>query len=339
MTSYIKLAADDSVVASELVTRPLFTTSSVDSNSLSKFYKGQNTNGYLFSSSETWEDEKATNVYAHPNDVASGYSQFSIQFGHKDGSYSKTSTPQGVGYSKIVYNSIRNLIYGDESTTVSFSGISSANTLFALSFSRKQYKEALLPGSFNLKLTSGGTVLQLSDNSKDLNTNKYINSRRYFDLVSGSNGSIFSGQNISNTASGSYGYVFPDLGLVVFNGDALQLSTGNKGIGITLANNVNNAGKFMSYFTELSGSSQETIHSKYVYVRVKNGDLNYTTNPSIVDTTGSFLYPELIDNPQVFPTTIGLYNDEGDLLAVAKMSKPLIKDFTKEALIQVKLDY
>ena len=339
MTSYIKLASDGSVVASELVTRPLFTTSSVDSNALSKFYKGQSANGYLFSSTETFEDEKSTYVYAHPNDVASGYSQFSVQFGHVSGCFSKTSTPQGVGYSKIVYNSIRNLIYGDESTTISFGGISHVASIFALSFSRKQFKEALLPGSFNIRLTSGGSVLQLSDNSKDLNTNKYINSRRYFDLVSGSNGSIFAGQSISNTASGSYGYVFPDLGLVVFNGDALSLSTGDKGLGLTPGNSINNAGKFLSYFTNISGSSQETIHSKYVYVRVKNGDLNYTTNPSIVDTTGSFVYPELIDNPQVFPTTIGLYNNEGDLLAVAKMSKPLVKDFTKEALIQVKLDY
>ena len=34
-----------------------------------------------------------------------------------------------------------------------------------------------------------------------------------------------------------------------------------------------------------------------------------------------------------------MYNDAGDLLAVAKMSRPLPKDFTKEALIRVKLDF
>ena len=34
-----------------------------------------------------------------------------------------------------------------------------------------------------------------------------------------------------------------------------------------------------------------------------------------------------------------LYNDAGDLLAVAKLSQPITKDFTKEALIRVKLDY
>jgi hypothetical protein len=36
---------------------------------------------------------------------------------------------------------------------------------------------------------------------------------------------------------------------------------------------------------------------------------------------------------------VGLYNDNNELLAVAKMSKALPKDFTKEALIRVKLDF
>jgi hypothetical protein len=47
----------------------------------------------------------------------------------------------------------------------------------------------------------------------------------------------------------------------------------------------------------------------------------------------------MIDNPQTYVTTIGLYNDNNDLIAVAKLSQPLNKNFTKEALVKVKLDY
>ena len=47
----------------------------------------------------------------------------------------------------------------------------------------------------------------------------------------------------------------------------------------------------------------------------------------------------MIDNPVTYITTVGLYNDAGDLVAVAKLSQPVAKDFTKEALIRVKLDY
>ena len=47
----------------------------------------------------------------------------------------------------------------------------------------------------------------------------------------------------------------------------------------------------------------------------------------------------MIDNPRTYITTVGLYNDNNDLVAVAKLSQPVAKDFTKEALIRVKLDY
>jgi len=47
----------------------------------------------------------------------------------------------------------------------------------------------------------------------------------------------------------------------------------------------------------------------------------------------------MISQPTTFITTVGLYNDNNDLLAVAKMSQPLAKDFTKEALIRIKLDF
>ena len=38
-------------------------------------------------------------------------------------------------------------------------------------------------------------------------------------------------------------------------------------------------------------------------------------------------------------TAVGLYNDNNDLLAVAKLSRPLLKDFSKESLVRIKLDY
>jgi hypothetical protein len=41
----------------------------------------------------------------------------------------------------------------------------------------------------------------------------------------------------------------------------------------------------------------------------------------------------------VYPTTIGLYNDSNELIAVAKTSKPIAKSFSKEVLVKVKLDF
>jgi hypothetical protein len=59
----------------------------------------------------------------------------------------------------------------------------------------------------------------------------------------------------------------------------------------------------------------------------------------MIDVSGSFIYPNFVNSPQTYMTTVGLYNTNNELLAVAKMSKPLVKDFTKESLVRVKLDW
>ena len=47
----------------------------------------------------------------------------------------------------------------------------------------------------------------------------------------------------------------------------------------------------------------------------------------------------MIQDPQTFITTVGLYNGRRELLATAKLSQPLLKNYTREALIKVKLDF
>jgi len=87
-------------------------------------------------------------------------------------------------------------------------------------------------------------------------------------------------------------------------------------------------------------NSQETIASNYVFVRARNAEFNYSENPSFISgSNGEVTFNSMINNPQTFPTTIGLYNDNNELLAVAKLSRPLLKDFTKESLVRVKLDF
>ena len=87
-------------------------------------------------------------------------------------------------------------------------------------------------------------------------------------------------------------------------------------------------------------NSQETITSDFVFCRAGNSEFNYSANPSFISgSTGEVAYPTFINNPQVYMTTIGMYNDANECIAVAKLSRPLLKDFTKEALIRVKLDF
>ena len=83
----------------------------------------------------------------------------------------------------------------------------------------------------------------------------------------------------------------------------------------------------------ISSSAQYTASNYYSIERYLGNKFKTT------GSTGEVVYPYFINNPQSYMTSIGLYNDSNELLAVAKLSKPLNKNFTKEALVRVKLDF
>lgn len=295
------------------------------------------------------------------NNISSSI-QFSIAYGHYAGSGSAplNATVPGNSPTRITFGQFRNIIYGDAESPVNFgSGNTSSIDLIAIQVDRNRYKEALFPGTFNLRLSykTNTIPLQLTDNSNDITTVTYLDCGRAYDIISGSNGTAINSPLLSGasakgyTASGSYGLFLPDVGLILLNPKALYLNASAGGINLAFltgsANTTVQASSFNNnaIFESISSgslfqlNSQETISSDYVFVRVKNADYNYTTNPSFISGSGTLIYSNFINSPQTYPTTVGLYNDNNELLAVAKMSKPLTKDFTKEALIRVKLDW
>ena len=85
--------------------------------------------------------------------------------------------------------------------------------------------------------------------------------------------------------------------------------------------------------------AQEQVTSNYYFIRIKNAEYNYSSNPTFKLTNGNLRFTSMHDNPKTFVTTVGLYNDNNELLAVAKLSQPLEKTFAKEALVRMKLDH
>ena len=63
-------------------------------------------------------------------------------------------------------------------------------------------------------------------------------------------------------------------------------------------------------------------------------------NPTFTTgSVGNFQVASFFKNPKTFITQVGLYNDANELLAIAKLSKPLLKSYSREAIIKVKLDF
>jgi hypothetical protein len=282
-------------------------------------------------------------------------SQFEIAYGNETGggtlAYNQQAAP-GVSPSKTIYGQYRTLVLEDENSSFVFGGVT-GSSIYALSIERAAYKQSLFPGSMNLNLksTSNPNGLSLTDNSQMVNVPTYYGTMRAYQVISGSNGKSYnsgSGANANGytSASGSYGLFLPDIGTILLNGSALDLST-NEGLnlGTITTTNTNGANPIKLLTTIQSGSSfglnsEETITSDYVFVRARNSEFNYSENPSYISgSTGEVIYNYFINNPQTYLTTVGMYNDSNELLAVAKLSKPLNKDFTKEALIRVKIDF
>jgi hypothetical protein len=347
--AFIRLDTQDFVVSADSITAPAWTNNAPTLNNMytsSVQAAGSSGNYYL-------------NIYNTSSTDTSAEIQFNIAYGdlYGSGSLLYNAGINGLSPTRTIYGQFRNLIYGDENAAFTFNGVTQTY-FYVLSIDRARFKQSLFPGSLNLILSSSTNALYLTDNSLNTTVVSYLDCGRVFQIVSGSNGAAISSANSAPSAvaagmtvSGSYGLFLPDIGTIILNAAALDLSKANGGalLATSRASNTTSNNPAKLYNKMISGStfsgsfslnSQETITSDFVFVRARNGEFNYSENPSFISgSTGAIIYDAFIQNPQTYITTVGMYNDNNELLAVAKLSKPLKKDFTKEALIRVKLDF
>jgi hypothetical protein len=329
---------EDFVVSSDSITSTLWSTGAP---ALTAFYTsstqaaGSSGDYYL-------------SVYQTASNLSTAAVQFDIAYADKLGSGSALYNPivPQNSYTKTIYGQYRSLILEDENANFIFgtgNNVVTGSNFWVLSIERANYKQSLFPGSLNLKLSGSGGIINLTDNSLDNPVSVFLGSTRVYQLISGSNGTAGSLANSGYVAgSGSYGLVFPDLGTIILNPSAISQSIR---VAPSRSNNSDGLNPQILYTAINKGASfalnsEETITSDYVFVRARNSEFNYSENPTFISgSTGEVIYDNFINSPQVYVTTVGLYNDSNNLLAVAKMSRPLLKDFTKEALVRVKLDF
>tara|TARA_R110000803_G_scaffold42850_6_gene91774 strand:+ start:28506 stop:29723 length:1218 start_codon:yes stop_codon:yes gene_type:complete len=290
-----------------------------------------------------------------------GNPQFSIAYGNFNGSGSKdlTGNLNDDTPSRAIYKQYAQILLPPNDLKFTINGVNT-NSIYILNFNRARFKEKIDPGNIEINLAkmagagnpivaAGNDVREIIDDSS-LRPGKAGEAGKVYNLISGS---IDTGTVIHNQANPIYyGLLFPEYGVAILNGDTLdsQVLFGTNQAAATDGKNM------QRLFMSISGSatktspanrnygiqarSSEQVKSSFYFVRVKNAEYNYSNNPSFV--TGSFgelKYTTFVNDPQTFITTIGLYNNNRELLAVAKLSQPLLKNKTKETLIKVKLDF
>jgi hypothetical protein len=343
--SFNRLDPSDFVVSSDAISSTLF---SEGAPTLTTFFTsstqeaGSSGNYYL-------------NVYQTSSALSNASVQFAVAYGNSNGSGSALYNTLVNGYSPTatIFGQWQDLVIGDENTNFIFGTITSSQ-FYALSMERARYKESLFLGSLALTLSGSSGSITLTDNSNYVSSVQFCEAGRIFQLITGSQGVISAGALNSNgysANSGSYGWFLPDIGSIILNPLALADFAVSGGIGFRYSGSASASAAPIvspntSLFLAMSGSgnfklnSQETITSDFIFVRPRSAEFNYSENPSFISgSTGEVLYSGFINNPQTYITTVGLYNDTNELLAVAKLSRPLLKDFTKEALIRIKLDF
>lgn len=314
-------------------------------------------------------------VYNKVPSNATSAVQLSIAYGHRAGSGSSdlTGNLNNDTPTRAVYRQYAQLLLAPNDSQFTING-TDTDSIYILNFNRARFREKIDPGNFeinlatlsgslgvdggawsnaghtgsNVQLDGTGQVISIIDDSST-SLGSVGEAGLVYNLVSGS---IDGGTTIYNSSSPVYyGLLYPQHGIAILNGNTLDTNAGFE----TVSGSQVQGDNAMKLFTSLSGSgalsatgrsfgiqarSSEQVKSTYYFVRVKNAEYNYSNNPSFASGSyGDLKYATFINDPQTYITTVGLYNDRRELLAVAKLSQPIRKSFSREALIKIKLDF
>ena len=221
-------------------------------------------------------------------------------------------------------------------------------------------REKVDPGNWELKL-SGSAEISLIDDSGATSVTDVNQAGRVFNIVSGSITNGVHTAASSETTFGAPGLFYPDLGILILNplflsGSALTgsrpttataTSPGVISPGVSTNAFDGNPQKLYNHITASSYFQvrrEEEINSRSYFCRALNKEYNYSNNPTYETSDsggnrGKFTIPSFVGDPRTYITQVGLYDDNFELIAVAKLSQPQLKSFSREAVVKVKLDY
>tara|TARA_B100000424_G_C22944588_1_gene502699 strand:- start:978 stop:2012 length:1035 start_codon:yes stop_codon:yes gene_type:complete len=317
--------------------------------------------GTILGSSLTTASLSATQLKYYVNLQYSSADHFSITYGNIDGSGSSAaSLNAGVGETEAVYKSYASYLLRTDEVRDGFK-ITNTTTadkdVFFVLAERARMKDRLNPGTWTLALSGSTTAgaaasLTLTDDSKtNLAAATPIGPR--FNVYAGTAGTV------SSTTT-KYGYFWPDAGCIALTATALSASIpgkpgyithtgfGSSSLGIGLA--VNSANSANNYYKLASAMNFSTANQQFrseedqttvtYFCRALSRDFNASSNATFTSgSEGEYQQSSFEGNPQTFITTVGLYNAGRECVAVGRLSKAILKNYSVEAIIKTTLTY
>lgn len=306
------------------------------------------------------------NVYnKHPLNDTTSEIQFALAYGHVSGSGSVTLNinDNALLASKATYAQYKTMLLDNPTNNFIFETSVAGTTvtapdIYVINMARNRFREEMDAGNWELSLSGSNGLFNFIDDSGKKFGDTFGKSGRVFKIVEGS---LNLGTQLESTvistyetlSAQSYGLFYPDRGILVLNPKAIGAKVGRvftenfinvgdlTGSLSTAAEQYNH--KRLYYAIKHGGDFEarrtEDVNTQHFFVRATNREFNYSNNPTYFTSNGSFNEPSFETDPQTFITTIGLYNDANEIMAVAKTSQPIVKSFDKEVLIKVKLSF
>jgi hypothetical protein len=296
------------------------------------------------------------NVYnENPAISSSAEVQFAVAYGHKfgSGSVSLDNSQFSTLASKATYAQYRSILLEQDDEYFTFTdgttlGGVDSSAIYVINVARARYKEKMDAGNWELNLSGSNGLFTFIDDSGQKFSDTVGKAGRVFFVATGSLNLGFDSEASINSTTGSngqgFGLFYPDQGLMVLNPAAIASVVGGELTGSlsTAAEQKNHLKLFNSIKlgAEFDARRTENVSTSHYFVRATNREFNFSNNPTfITGSSGTFAESTFERDPKTFITTVGLYNDANEMIAVAKTSQPIPKSFDKEVLIKVKLDF
>lgn len=143
----------------------------------------------------------------------------------------------------------------------------------------------------------------------------------------------FSGSIITDDGEGNVLYSGSNIGNIIYSAGLVIITTGSL---VNLSDQICNNGKLPD--TNIRMQSRFLVYEGQYKCTVSADEFNFSQNPSLISGSEGDIYSWATGSFTPYVTTIGLYNDNQDLLLVAKLSSPIRLSATTDTVFQINLN-
>jgi len=272
---------------------------------------------------------------------------------------------------KNIYNQFSKILLGmDSGDFQKFEILDDLHNAYFINISREHFNDKIVPGSFNLTINVSGSVnIDLADDG--VNFENCVTGR--FGILHASSSDTAYDAAFQFADSGdSVGILFYEAGIAVlspyifskYSGSVENPRLTNTGLDanmfgiltedppviyessgtikdLIVSGSIEDHGEMLKErIISLQFQADTELNSTIYFCRAYNHEFNYSSNPTYLNNSKIIVKnDDPMTPPRAYITTVGLYSDDNQLLAVAKLSEPILKTPENELIARVRLDW